>query len=126
MTENTPEPPPEGRKPEPTILGGLSPLIAAAAAMLAIWGTMTYMKAHPGPDATLETTIAAEDEETFRRAYLAAALRASIGTEEAERTAAGREMKARREAAIKRPGGVEGLDAWTREEIDRLAAPPRP
>lgn len=107
--------------PEPTTLGGLAPLVAAVVAMAAVWGTVAYMKKDAAPE-----TTRAEDEPTFRRAYLVAALRASVGADEAERKAATAELALRREIAAGRPGGTEALDAWIKEEIARLATAPGP
>jgi len=112
----------EQKDPEPTVLGGLAPLIAAVVAMVAVWGTVTYMKAHPALDAVSTETLSTQDEETFRRAYLIAALRASVGADEAERRAATAELALRHEIAKNRPGGSEALDAWIKDEIARLGA----
>jgi len=111
------EPPKPPR--EPTLLGGLAPLIAVAVAMIAVWGSVAYMNRHAPP----ETTVM-EDEGAFRRAYLVAALRAAVGADEAERKAAEAELRRRRDLAGSRPGGTEALDAWVKEEIARLAAAP--
>lgn len=113
----TTEPPRSPR--EPTWLGGLAPLIAVVVAMVAVWGGVAYMKRRAAPE-----TVLMEDESAFRRAYLAAAVRASVGTDEAERKAAEEELRRRRDLAGSRPGGTEALDAWIKEEIARLIAAP--
>jgi len=116
----------EEKEPEPTLLGGLAPLIAAIVAMAAVWGSVTYMNMRKGvdPETISAPTLEAEDEGAFRRAYLVAALRASVGADEAERKAAEGELRRRRDLAGSRPGGTEALDAWIKEEIAKLAVAP--
>jgi len=112
----------EEREPPPG-WGGLAPLVAMVVAMIAVWFAVNHLKDLPSAagDGTGVFGVS-ESEDDFRRAYVAALSRASSSGSADERRAAEEEVRDRRRGAVGRPGGVDALDAWVRDEIARAAA----